>query len=326
MFRQRLKRAAKMACPPLLWTWLRQLVFNYRWARAGLAATSNEFFVHNLAEIDRAIARADAAARISDDELRKCFNFTFVPGELHLPADPDSPAYRQAQMALYERISGRTNYDPAVDEQTPIVPSHITQPFPYSTRSFATVGDQLMSVGFLIRAMGLPAGGSILEFGPGWGLSTLELVQMGYDVTAVDVNQQFLDLIAERARRLGQRVSLVCSDMLKYRPERQFDRVLFYECFHHASDHLRLLDNLDAMVAPNGAVVFAGEPIVDDFYCPWGVRLDGQSVWAIRKCGWLELGFRTDYFRKALDRRGWHVTIQQSKDLGLMRAFVATRK
>ena len=58
----------------------------------------------------------------------------------------------------------------------------------------------------------------------------------------------------------------------------------------------------DRYVLALGAIVFAAEPIIDDFYCPWGVRLDGQSAWSIRKFGWLELGFRTDYFRKTLDR------------------------
>ncbi len=315
-----------MACPPLFWESLRQLYFSYQRARASVDSPHAEFFVHNLEEIDKGDRRAPTSARTSDDELRKCFNFTFDPGKLNLPRDPRSSAYRQAQMALYERISGRANYDPAVDEQTNVVASHITRPFPYSTGSFATVGDQLMSVGFLIRVMGLRPGGSLLEFGPGWGLSTLEFIQMGYDVTAVDVNQQFLDLIAERARRLEQNVSLVCSDMLKFKPKRRFDRVLFYECFHHASDHVRLLENLDDMVAKDGAIVFVGEPILDNFYCPWGVRLDGQSVWSIRKFGWLELGFRTDYFRRTLERLGWRVTVHPSQDVLLNRAFIAHRR
>jgi SAM-dependent methyltransferase len=331
MLRQRLKRAAKLTCPPLLWDWLKQVRFRYRARRhaptaAAAPPSPHQRVVRNLAEIDSAIARADAGAAISDDALRQCFDFCFDPGNLSLPADPDSLAYRQAQMALYQRISGRANYDPAKDEQTPLAACHITRPFPYSTKSFATVSDQLIAVGFLIRTMGLPSGGSILEYGPGWGLSTLELIQMGYDVTAVDVNPKFIDLVGERARRLDQKVELVCADMLHYRPARRFGRVLFYECFHHASDHLRLLEQLDSMVEPDGAVVFAGEPIADDFYCPWGVRLDGQSVWSIRKFGWLELGYRTDYFRATLRRFGWNLTIHQSHDVPWMRVYVARRR
>ena len=204
-------------------------------------------------------------------------------------------------MELYSRISGRKSYSPYQDEVTPgDLSSYITTPFPYSTYSHNTVSEQLIAVGNLIQVMGLKPAGSILEFGPGWGLSTLELVQMGYRVTAVDVCEMFVELIRERTRRLEQKVSLACSDMLEYRPDQQFDRVLFYECFHHCSDHQRMIRNLDQMVSPGGAVVFAGEPILDDFHAPWGVRLDGMSAWSIRKFGWLELGFRTDYFRRLL--------------------------
>jgi SAM-dependent methyltransferase len=290
------------------------------------SAVAGSRVVRNLAELDCAIAWADAARSISDDALRERFDFSFDPGDLHLPSDPDCLAYRQAQMALYRAISGRANYDPNLDEQTQLAATDMTHPYPYSTQSFTTVGDQLMSVGYLIRAMGLRPGGSILEFGPGFGMCTLELIQMGYDVTAVDINPKFLNLIAERARRLGKHVSLVCAEMLQYRPARRFDRVLFYECFHHVSDHLRLLENLESMVAPGGAVIFAVEPIVDDFYCPWGVRLDGQAVGSIRKFGWLELGFRTDYFRAALARFGWRLTFHQSNDVRGRRVYTARRQ
>ena len=36
-----------------------------------------------------------------------------------------------------------------------------------------------------------------------------------------------------------------------------------------------------------------------------GMRLDGSALWAIRKNGWMELGFREDYFAQALLRSGW---------------------
>jgi SAM-dependent methyltransferase len=182
-----------------------------------------------------------------------------------------------------------------------------------------------MSVGYLIRCMRLPAGASILEFGPGWGLTTLDLIQMGYDVTAVDVNPLFIELIGERARRLDQKVELVCADMQQYRPSRRHDAVLFYECFHHAFDHGRFLERMHTLVAPDGAIVFAGEPISDGFYCPWGVRLDGQAVWSMRKFGWMELGFRETYFRKMLERFGWKTQFHQSLDIPRMSVIVAKR-
>ncbi len=48
---------------------------------------------------------------------------------------------------------------------------------------------------------------------------------------------------------------------------------------------------------------------------PWGVRTDGESLWAIRRNGWLELGFHPDYFRQALGRVGLVAEVHTSADL-----------
>jgi SAM-dependent methyltransferase len=187
------------------------------------------------------------------------------------------------------------------------------------------VGDQLLAIGYTIRALGLTPPGRILEFGPGYGKLTVELAQMGHRVTAVDVFPSFLEVVARRARMIGREVEVVCSEMLGYRPAERFDRVLFYECFHHCSDHVAMIRQLDGMVAENGAVVFAGEPIEDDFPMPWGVRLDGRAALAIRLHGWLELGFRTDYFLGLLARHGWEAERLESADVRWHRVIVARR-
>src|SRR5208282_2947790 len=89
------------------------------------------------------------------------------------------------------------------------------------------------------------------------------------------------------------------------RTDRKFDAAIFFECFHHCSDHLGLLRGLSRAMGDDGKLFFAAEPISADFAMPWGLRLDGGSLWAIRKNGWLELGFREDYFLAALRATGW---------------------
>ncbi len=44
--------------------------------------------------------------------------------------------------------------------------------------------------------------------------------------------------------------------------------------------------------------------------------MDGQSLWAIRSKGWLELGFREDYFRRALRKTGYMFQKHSSTDIG----------
>jgi SAM-dependent methyltransferase len=264
-------------------------------------------YLTTLEALDSEIKRVDRCFRISDDAGRKALAEFAYQVDYPLPADPYSPDYRRAQMQLYLDISGRSHYTVA-NEHVPInVERAKKNPFPYCTRSAQTVGDQLLAIGYLIRTMGLPPGARVVEFGPGWGTTTLALSQMGYSVTAVDAEEDFLSLIAHRAAQLGLKVDVVKSDMLEYRSKDPYDAAIFFESFHHCSDHIEMLRNLHRLVHDDGLVAFAAEPIADAPYFPfpWGLRLEGMSVWSIRKFGWLELGFDTSYFLRTLLRLGW---------------------
>lgn len=57
---------------------------------------------------------------------------------------------------------------------------------------------------------------------------------------------------------------------------RTFDAILFFECFHHCSDHRELIRKLAVALVPEGRVYFAAEPIDDSFAMPWGLRLMGS--------------------------------------------------
>lgn len=108
--------------------------------------------------------------------------------------------------------------------------------------------------------------------------------------------------------------------------DRQFDAVLFFECFHHCANHQQLVAGLDRVVAPGGKVLFAAEPILDEFPIPWGLRLDGESLWAIRQHGWLELGFQESYFRRLMERHGWSVERADCAETPWGNILVATRR
>jgi SAM-dependent methyltransferase len=262
--------------------------------------------LRSLAELDAALAECDRAEAVSDDAMRAVFGTFRMDPPAGLPADPFLPEYRDAQLHLYRAIAGRT-YEVA-NEVTPFdVDAALRRPFPYSTGSGTTAGEHLMGVGFLLRAMALPPGSRVLEFGPGWGNTTLELARLGHSVTCVDIEPRFCELIRRRAQREDLAIEVVNSDFFwAERMRGAFDAVIFFECFHHCDDHLRLLRALQGAVAAGGRLFFGGEPITGDFPQPWGLRLDGNSLWAIRKNGWLELGFREDYFAEALARTGWH--------------------
>jgi SAM-dependent methyltransferase len=295
-------------------------------AAAATAAPAAMQVLRTLDELDAMLLRLDAAAAESDDALRRLFATFRMEFPLELPADADSPAYRAVQFRLYEWLHGKPY---AVSNEASVfdLDQAVRRPFPYSTLSADTVGHQLIAIGHLIRTLALAPGQSVLEFGPGWGNTTVALARIGCRVTAVDVERNFLSLIARRAAAKGLEIETIEGDFgLAQTIDRQFDAVLFFECFHHCADHHGLVAALQRIVAPGGKVVFAAEPILDEFPLPWGLRLDGESLWAIRRNGWLELGFQETYFRALLDRHGWQVDKVVCPETPWGVVFVATRK
>jgi SAM-dependent methyltransferase len=247
----------------------------------------------------------DEAAEVSDDHLRRAFTTFRMELDPPMPADPHSEAYRRAVMDLYAWLHG-SPYELSNESAVFEFGRFVDVPFPYSTASSVTVGNHLIAMGHVIRTLDLPARSSVLEFGPGWGNTTVALAQMGHRVTALDISPQFADLIQARASRVHAAVHTVVGDFSKVEElSGPFDAVLFFESFHHCTDHSRLLASLARIVAPGGRVLFAAEPIEEEYYVPWGPRLDGESLWAIRRNGWFELGFRRSYFLEALRRSGW---------------------
>jgi SAM-dependent methyltransferase len=166
----------------------------------------------------------------------------------------------------------------------------------------------------------------VLEFGFGWGNSTIALALSGLRMTAVDIESDFCDLLKLRARRHEVDIAVINDDfMWAERATEPFDAAIFFESFHHCSDHMRLLRALQTTVKPGGRIYFGAEPIVVDFPIPWGLRMDGESLWAIRANKWLELGFNESYFREALARTGWIAIKHVIPGLGWASVFEAVR-
>lgn len=303
------KGALKARMPSRVWRAVRQ--------RLGQRTTPV-----TLATLDAKLNEcAEVFARSHDEGLRLIRGFHLELSNVELPSDPFSPAYRDAQLELFAKIAGRP-YSTEL-EHTPVNLDAV--PYPYFTGSTEQVGDQLIAIGHLIKSLAPVAPPArIVEFGPGWGNTTLALAQMGFAVTAVDVNPEFLELIRRRVGA-GLNVELVRADMLSFMPREPVEAVVFFEAFHHCADPLRFIERLHAMLKAGGRVLFASEPI-DDFAMPWGVRFDGESVWAMRKNGWLELGFETSFFFEALERAGFQVTRDRSHALTALTDVIVARR
>jgi 2-polyprenyl-3-methyl-5-hydroxy-6-metoxy-1,4-benzoquinol methylase len=277
----------------------------------------------NIHRIDEFLTLLENAN--GDDHLRQLFATYSASFDFDVPTDPFSKKYEEKQFALYEKLAGK-GYSTSNEESKFNVEECAINPFPYCHNSSALVGDQLMAIGFIIKILSLPKGSRILEFGPGWGNTTLALAKMGYKVTAVDIERNFVNLIEKRALMEKIELELVCDDFSFIKTVKdKYDAILFFECFHHSADHLGLIQCFDKALKPGGVVCFAAEPITQDFPIPWGLRMDGQSLWAIRKNGWLELGFNTSYFHEALARSGWVGFDHRGHDGLMSNAILAKR-
>ena len=152
----------------------------------------------------------------------------------------------------------------------------------------------------------VPSRGHVLEMGVGWGNTTIALAMLDLKVTALDVEERYLEVVRRRALVNQVGIELVHSDFLWVeRCDREFDAVIFFESFHHSKDFIRLLTSLHRVIKPGGKIYFAAEPINRHFDQPWCVRLDGQSLLVARRNGWMELGFHSDFFAELLSRTGW---------------------
>jgi hypothetical protein len=74
------------------------------------------------------------------------------------------------------------------------------------------------------------------------------------------------------------------------------------------SDHRETLRRSLHFLKEDGILVLAAEPVVIEpsevVPCPWGPRLDGETLRAIRRFGWMELGFTETYLYELLSPFG----------------------
>lgn len=294
--------------------------------------TPHIHIVKSMTELDRRLDAAAVAASRSDDEFRAALSsFALDPLSVvdKFPRDPGSTEYARAQMDLYELIARRP-YE-TINEKTPFDREHMLKwPFPYSTRSSTVVGDYLMTYGNLIKKMKLPDRARVLEIGSGYGPLTWQLASMGHDVTCVDMDEALLSYVHARTRNLPGRVDTLVADMNTLSIADSFDAIIFFESFHHSADHVGLLKRLPRLLEPKGILVLAGEPIVDKHSVavpyPWGLRMDGLSLWCIRQHGWFETGFEDEYLKSLMEKLGWSVYHQSSGDIATMGVWIAKRR
>ena len=257
-----------------------------------------------VAEIDRCGGiRSEAAKGLLCDFVYE----TSIPFDQSL--DPYSEAYFGLQRRLYEEISGRP-LDQAKGELLDFqIGTYAAGVNPYASHDPVFIAEHARTIHSCVVLAALPPGASVLDLGCGWGLSSECLAYAGARVTAVDINPNFVKLVSERARRLNLPIRAVQGSFDEHEDGDSHDAVLFYECLHHSLKPWNTISRAAKVLKPRGKIIFAGEPINSNWWTHWGLRLDPESVYVMRKYGWWESGWSESFIRDCFRRCGMGLSL-----------------
>ncbi|BDC39201.1 class I SAM-dependent methyltransferase [Paraburkholderia terrae] len=269
----------------------------------------------DFAEFDRLLADVEHHAQDNADLVRRLTEFSIaLTGDLSgmKAIDPVSDAYIDRVKSVHAEITGRehaSHLEGLPNES--LNPEHEREwPYPWGTKSAATVAKFLIAYGFLIKVADLPPGARILEVGCGMGSLTWNLARMGYRVDALDPNELQCSIVRDATKHFPEPPNVIAKTLDQWLASKKcdykYDAVVFFESFHHIIDHRECLQELLANhMEFDAKILLAAEPVVDReselLPYPWGPRLDGESLRAMRRWGWLELGFTRDYIKRLFD-------------------------
>ena len=261
--------------------------------------------------LDAFVARVDAGGGPGGPAFDAlCRIFRYVPvQQVDQDLDPLSEAYGAQMIALYHEIAGR-DLDQSTGEMTDFeIERHVVEANPYALRDANFISRHARTVLTTVMVANLPGAPRILDLGCGWGLSTEMLGFTGAEVTAVDINPRFVELVSRRAARRGAKVEVVQSNFDDLALDGLYDFALFYECLHHAVKPWETIAHVARFMKPDGRIAIAGEPIDEYWWRSWGLRLDPLSLYCIRKFGWFESGWSADFIARVFAENGWTLTL-----------------
>ena len=240
---------------------------------------------------------------------------------------PDSAEYFQQMQSLYHEMSGR-QMDQKANEFTYFdVDALVNLESPYAFQDPNSRAAHYMRLATPLHTANLNQDSPVLDMGCGWGISSEFLAQLGFNVTAVDINPLFVDLVQRRAKRLGLKINAIESSFDEYQAASfSYDAVLFYECFHHAITPSNLLKNIYSFLKKQGKLILVGEPIQDSWWPSWGLRLDPMSVYCIAKFGWFESGWSESYLIKILSDNGFIPAFHNHPDPMIGKFVIAEKR
>ncbi|WP_292478525.1 class I SAM-dependent methyltransferase [Mesorhizobium sp.] len=258
--------------------------------------------------LDSFIASSDNLGPPGSPEVEEFWrSMRYVPqAKVNQNLDPFGEEYVAQQIAIYREIS-RRGIDQHSNELTDFtMADHIAGANPYTHQPPTSVALHVGRVSRAIQYSGLQIGDHVLDMGCGWGASCELMAFCGLEVTGLDINPHFVELVNTRAKRIGHKVSAVQGSFESIPGDGLYDAALYYESLHHAIKPWETLSLVHSRLKPGGKLMLAGEP-VNEIWKHWGIRTDPLSIYCIRKFGWFESGWSADFISKCVKRSGFDV-------------------
>jgi 2-polyprenyl-3-methyl-5-hydroxy-6-metoxy-1,4-benzoquinol methylase len=103
-----------------------------------------------------------------------------------------------------------------------------------------------------------------LDCGGGSGNISLKLLEMGWDVTVIDVSPDMLNLLEAKARTKGFRPNLVNSSIEAFltATNDKYDVITFNSVLHHLYSYLDVIDHVLSRIRPEGLFYSNFDPVI----------------------------------------------------------------
>lgn len=260
-----------------------------------------------LEEARRLKLKFDVASNF--EEMHQLWRSNALPYRF-AQGSPHSEEYKSAVRDVYRKLTALEYSTGNEIVSTKQSAEHFEIGYPWISKNLGVISNEFIKIAQVLAAIGEKglAGKRFIEFGAGWANLAIALARSGQAVTIVDIDDAFLT----RARRMAERENLAFDTIngdfneVAGSLSRQFDVAMFQASFHHCLEFDRLIDNLrEHTLSETGSILFFAEPIYKDYTFPWGLRGDGESLWAIMCNKWLELGFDEDFFVELILRKGF---------------------
>ncbi len=120
-------------------------------------------------------------------------------------------------------------------------------------------------------------GDKILDIGCGSGIGTMQLSELGFDMTGSDINKKFVNYAITESKKRGLKTRFFLSDLTKnlQKFNNKFDVIIASEVLEHVEDYRTAIENLKKYLKMDGYLIVT----VPNFHGLAGIT---EFLWSLK--------------------------------------------